>query len=92
MPNVYLIRQDHTHLFGDALESAVVIAESVMAARKSLRTVLHKSLDTIIWDEGLWAITRLGNNAKYPPDPIGPVVCKTICSKYDLPPGNYGVV
>lgn len=89
MANIYLVRQEHTHLFGDTLVSAVVIAESERDARSILTSDLNDTIDPITWDESMWAVTRLGNNAKIPPSPFKQVVCKDICCKDQLPSGNY---
>ncbi len=85
--NVYLIRQQHTHLFGDVLDSAVVVADSIPSAQKTVLNYLKEK--EIVWDSSLWAITRLGNNAKRPPEPFDSVVCINVLNKAALPPGNY---
>ena len=91
MANVYLVRQEHSYLYGDILDSAVIIADSVGSARKTLITYLQNSETPIIWDESMWAVTKLGNSAKQPPEPFSPIVCKNICYKDQLPQGNYAL-
>ena len=88
--NVYLIRQHHVCLYGEVLDSAVVVADSVLSAKRQLLSHLNNRED-IQWDATMWAITRLGSNAKKPPDEFGNVVCMNVLSKLSLPPGNYGL-
>ncbi len=87
--NVYLVRQESSHLYGDVLDSAVIIAESVKSACSMLNRYLRNSEMEIMWDDSLWAVTRLGHGAKRPPAPYSSIVCTHMCSKDSLPPGNY---
>lgn len=88
--NVYLIRQDLTHLYGDTLVKAVVIAGSIPEAKQALVEHLENCLDSVVWDTGLWAIFKIGNNGKLPGSTSRyAVVCADVQTRDGLPPGNY---
>lgn len=90
MPNVYLIRQDHSHLYGDILTNAVVIADSIQEAKHALAEHLKARVEPVTWDAGLWVVFKIGNNGKLPSrEEEYAVVCADVQTRDGLPPGNY---
>jgi hypothetical protein len=94
MPNIYLIRQDHSHLcripYGDILTDAVVIAKSIDDAKRTLVRHLESQSELVTWDTELWAIFKIGNNGRLPSqEPEHAVICTNVQPCYGLPPGNY---
>lgn len=90
MPNIYVIRQDSAHLYGDILDTAVVVAESVKEARQLLSKSLHAAFNPLTWDQSGWAIFKVGNNGKVPSSDA--VLCMNTQYRPGLPPGNYNPI
>ena len=93
MANVYLIRQDTSHLYGAYMVSAVVIAESMKQARKLAHNaaLAHKTSDgsEIGFYNDLIVIHKIGNNGRYGQRQQPVVCCLQIGERSELPTGNY---
>ena len=63
--NVYLIRQDLSHLFGEYLDTAVVIAPGPGRAVKSLLRHVRTYHPAAIAQRSRLRVTRIGQNAPH---------------------------
>jgi hypothetical protein len=93
MANVYLVRQDTEHLYGEYLESAVVIAESVHQARLITQQAVKEASDynkeDIAYYPDRVMVDKIGNNGKLPDKSVPSVCCMRFgCNNY-MPAGDY---
>lgn len=90
MPNVYLVRQDTSHLYGEFLISAVVVADSVHQAKEYVRVAAQDYMSDdgaeLGFYPGLIMVEKIGNNGKFGQRNI---ICWQLGENIALPTGNY---